>query len=119
MRILCADDEQVLLEMMTEFLHRMEHTVVTALDGQQALDAIMQEPDGFDLLISDERMPGVSGMELVERLREQGCGIPIILISGHNDAEMNRKALEYGVIDVLAKPFSLASLKTALDGLES
>ncbi len=114
MHILCVDDERPILELMVEFLQLMQHTVVSVEDGQRALEVISEDPDGFDLLITDERMPLVSGLELAKRLRDQGCMVPVILISGHNDEEMQQRAQRYGVVDVLAKPFSLASLNAVL-----
>ena len=73
-----------------------------------------------DCLIADVRMPGgISGLELQERLKAVNSGIPIILISAHDDGDARTKALRAGAIDFLQKPFSeellLGAIAAALD----
>ena len=67
-----------------------------------------------DCLIADVRMPGMSGLELQERLGAAGCSIPIVFISAHEDKEARVRGLRAGAIDFLQKPFSEDSLLGAI-----
>ena len=67
-----------------------------------------------DCLITDVRMPGMSGLELQERLSADGCSIPIVFISAHEDKEARARGLRAGAIDFLQKPFSEDSLLGAI-----
>jgi FixJ family two-component response regulator len=61
-------------------------------------------------LIADIRMPGMSGLELQEKLKAEGCRIPIIFITAHGDDEMRIQAMREGVVEFLSKPFNDAVL---------
>ena len=67
-----------------------------------------------DCLIADVRMPGMSGLELQDRLSAAGCSIPIVFISAHEDKEARARGLRAGAIDFLQKPFSEDSLLGAI-----
>src|ERR1044071_212501 len=67
-----------------------------------------------DCLIADVRMPGMSGLELQDRLSAAGCSIPIVFISAHDDNEARARGLRAGAIDFLQKPFSEDSLLGAI-----
>ena len=73
-------------------------------------------------IISDLRMPGIDGLELVRRLRSLGVDLPVIIITGHGDVALAGKALEAGAIDFLEKPFDdeavLASVRAAFSQQE-
>jgi FixJ family two-component response regulator len=70
-------------------------------------------------LISDIRMPGMSGLELQAKLNVEGCRIPIVFITAHGDAKMRMQALRAGAVEFLAKPFDdealLESVRAALE----
>jgi FixJ family two-component response regulator len=70
-------------------------------------------------LITDIRMPGMSGLELQAKLNAEGCSIPIIFITAHGDAKMRMQALRAGAVEFLAKPFDdealLESVRVALE----
>ena len=71
-------------------------------------------------LITDIRMPGISGLELQARLNEENCRIPTIFITAHDDAQMRMRALRAGAVEFLAKPFDdEALLETIRAALES
>jgi FixJ family two-component response regulator len=64
------------------------------------------DPDRHSCLVADIRMPGLSGLELQERLNEQRADVPIIFITGHGDVPMAVEAMRHGAVDFLQKPFS-------------
>ena len=68
-----------------------------------------------DCLIADVRMPGMSGLELQERLNAAGASVPIVFISAHDDKEARARGLRAGAIDFLQKPFSEESLLGAIN----
>ena len=72
-----------------------------------------------DCLITDIRMPGMSGLELQAKLNTEGCRIPIVFITAHGDAKMRMQALRAGAVEFLAKPFDdealLESVRAALE----
>jgi len=78
------------------------------------------EPGTRGCLILDMRLPGITGLELQQRLADQNWELPVIFISAHDDPEARATALRRGAIDYLPKPFScdqlLASVRRALDG---
>ncbi len=73
----------------------------------------------FDCIVSDVRMPGMSGLELVHHLKAQDVGVPIILITGHGDVDMAVAAIKVGAFDFIEKPFDearlLASIRNAVE----
>ena len=107
-KILIIDDEPAICESMQESLEFEGYDVQTATDprkGQQmALD------NHFDLIISDVKMPGIDGIELIHNLREQGIDSTICMMSAHGNVETAVKAIREGAFDFLEKPFMLDKL---------
>lgn len=70
-------------------------------------------------VVTDVRMPGMSGLDLVRRLKDTGVGLPVIVITGHGDVPMAVEAMRAGVVDFLEKPFAdttlIAAIRAALD----
>ncbi len=83
-----------------------------AENGIAALEGIIKNPP--DILITDIRMPGLDGLELVKRIREKGMDLEIILLSGYAEFEYARTAMRWGVKDYLLKPVELEVLKQTL-----
>lgn len=112
-RILLVDDEPGIRKALARALRREGHEVLTAPDGRQAL-AIAQR-DHPDLVITDIRMPGMDGLELLRRLRERRARVPAIVISAYATTETAVEAMRLGACDFLAKPFKLPELRVALE----
>lgn len=79
----------------------------------------LKEGNAPDLIISDIKMPGMDGLELLENLRLSGLfrGIPVMILSGHEDSSFERKALDLGAIAYIHKPFQPTHLIEIVDGL--
>ena len=101
-RVLIADDEPHVREMLRDFLGGRGYEVATAATGGQALDAVPTfQPD---VILIDMLMPDLSGTDVLAALRRAGVTVPVILMSGH------QAAAREGFFGVLMKPFNLRSL---------
>ncbi len=118
-RILIVDDEKTVNDMESRMLRRLGYEVVSKSGSQEALDAFRSEPAHFDLVLSDQTMPKMTGAALARELIEIRPDIPIILCTGHSDAIDEDKAKAMGIRGFLMKPLSLESLaKTVRELLE-
>lgn len=101
--VLLVDDDRQLLRATTQTLELADFAVAplgSAADALSRLDA-----DFAGVVVSDIRMPGMDGLQLVERIREFDAEIPVILVTGHGDIPTAVKAIQDGVYDFIAKPF--------------
>ncbi len=103
-KILIVEDESVVREMISTILEKWGYRVKLAEDGYSALKIINEED--FDLVITDVIMPGISGIELSERLKELGKDIKMLFMSGYSNNEKLYRRLDRGDIDFIQKPFS-------------
>jgi len=105
--VLVVDDDPVIMRLLEVNFEMEGYTVVTATDGQQALDEIAKQPP--DLVVCDIMMPVVNGLEVVETLRRSGDqaleGLPVILLSAKAQASEVQKGLDAGADDYITKPF--------------
>lgn len=106
-RILVVDDEKTVAFFLSETLDELgiEYQVQTACSGEDALKKITVE--SFDLIITDLRMPGMSGLELLSQVREISPGTRTILITAYGDDEVEAEARRLGVYDYITKPFQM------------
>jgi len=111
--VLVVDDEEFVLESAEQTLESVGYEVRTALDAAAALRVVSKNDDAIDLLITDLRMPGMSGLELIRTLRDQHPDLPIVAASGVADGRTD-EALEAGAQTFLAKPFTAEKLEAAL-----
>ena len=107
-KILVADDEQEIRNLLDHFLEGQGYEVVLASDGNQALKLAAEENP--QLIILDIKMPGLDGLEVCKRLKEkeQTKLIPVIVITGFEDNKM--QALDIGADDFVNKPFDMAEI---------
>lgn len=103
-RLLIVDDNEMNRDMLTRRLARLGHTVATAEDGHAALERIAQEP--FDLVLLNIMMPGIDGIEVLERLRQTHAPteLPVIMTTAKDAREDIVKALKSGANDYVTKP---------------
>jgi len=111
-RILIIDDDQRMLDALRRTLHRQsDDWAVTFLRRPEAAwEAMQQTP--YDAVVTDVRMPGVNGLELLERIRqsERTKDVPVVVLTGLNDRGLKEKALELGAADLLNKPVEAGQL---------
>lgn len=118
--ILVIDDEKNIREGLSAALELEGYSVRLAADGREGLAQI--EKGDIDLVITDLRMPGISGEEVLARVRGESPGIPVIVLTGHGSIDTAVDAMRNGAYDFLTKPLSLDRLtlivKRALAGRE-
>ena len=113
--ILVVDDEPTVQEALETFLRAEGYCVATAGSGKEALTRI--EEQEFDLIVADLVMPGMSGLEVLERSRSIAPAVGVILITGHATVETAIEALRKGAFDYLQKPFQLDALASCVERL--
>lgn len=108
MRILYVEDEERLASAVIHMLKKEHIAVDWTADGEEGLTMALR--GGYDCLVLDIMLPHVSGIEILEVLRQKGLTTPIIMLSALSEVEDKVKALEGGADDYLAKPFKTAEL---------
>jgi CheY-like chemotaxis protein len=108
--ILLVDDEETVLEVTKEILESLGYEVLSACNGQDAIDVYKQEGERIDLIILDMIMPGMGGGEAFEILKQMNPDIRIILSSGYSVDGQAKGIMEKGVKAFLQKPFRIHQL---------
>ncbi|MEL6347994.1 MAG: sigma-54 dependent transcriptional regulator [Myxococcota bacterium] len=111
-RILIVDDEPSIRKVLHAQLKRAGYDVTTAPDGAAAIARLEAEP--FALLISDLKMPGVGGMELLSFCKVNLPGLPVILITAHGTVDSAVEAIKIGAYDYITKPFDRDELQSVI-----
>ena len=112
-RILAIDDEDVIRMLVVEILEAAGHTVTGAESAERAL-ALLDQQD-FDLVVSDVVMPGLSGLELLQLVRERRASLPVVLVTGAGTYDTLSQALTRGAAGLVTKPFAHSDLQSAVD----
>ena len=111
-RILLVDDEQNILEIEKEMLEMQGYNVTAKNNAQEALKLFSEQPERFDLVITDMTMPYMTGDRLAEELRKICSDIPIILSTGYSELMSKDKAKSLGMKGFLMKPFTIRELSS-------
>jgi two-component system response regulator FixJ len=109
-----VDDDAAVRSGFSALFRSVGLPVTSFASGEAFLEAVDEHSLGC--LVVDVRMPGMSGLELQERLRDRGVGLPIILISAHGDVPMAVRAMKAGAIDFLEKPVNEQVLLDRVQG---
>jgi len=111
-KILVVDDEPAIVDLCTRFLTKEGYTVRTAPNGVKAMELFREEP--FDLLLTDIRMRGMSGLELIDGVKKHDPGVAIVVITGHGTINIAIESLKLGTLGFVIKPFTMDELLTAV-----
>jgi signal transduction histidine kinase/ActR/RegA family two-component response regulator len=112
--ILVVDDEEMVTTMTARLLERSGYAVVATTDPTEALEALLGDPGDFDCVVSDQTMPELTGIELIEALACKGVAVPVVLLSG-NLSGVEDKARSVGAAAVLRKPVERHDLIAAIE----
>ena len=119
--ILVVDDEtdveMLFRQQFRRELRQQRFVMDFVLSASQALDFLKATPDAGDLILilSDINMPGMTGLELLPRIRQMRPALPVIMITAYGDAETRRRALDAGATGLLTKPVDFPALKGEID----
>ena len=113
-RVLVIDDSQDIRDFLVENILRPKgFEVLTASDGLMGLElAIAKEPD---LMITDQQMPGLTGLQVLQKLRERNIDIPAILVTGEGSEDTAVRAFRLGIKDYIIKPIDADELSESVD----
>jgi CheY-like chemotaxis protein/anti-sigma regulatory factor (Ser/Thr protein kinase) len=113
--ILFVDDEKAIAELSKKALERQGYSVTIANSGKEALEIILASPYLFDILVTDYTMPGMTGLDLTEKVKRIRPGIPVILCSGYSDRIDENSAVTFGIKAFVSKPFDRHKLSIAIN----
>jgi len=117
-QIALIDDDEAVLDSLSLYFRSQEIATAGFSTAQEFLAALRQDRP-FDCIVSDVRMPGMSGLDLVRELKSRNIGTPIVLITGHGDVDMAVAAIKVGAANFIEKPFDesrlLASVREAIE----
>jgi CheY-like chemotaxis protein len=108
-RVAIIDDELDMNEVIVEYLATLGISAQSFTDAEKALEAI-GDGSGWNLILSDLRMPKMSGLEFLRRLNEAGVRVPVVFMSGHLEDSLKELALTSGARAVLLKPFDFKEI---------
>src|SRR5207302_1423979 len=113
--VLVADDNEVAQRLCRRVLEKAGHRVLTASDGQEAVNlALANSPD---MILMDVAMPGMDGLEAMRQIKAQKPGLTVVIASAHSMASDRERFLAAGADDVLSKPFKLTDLTGVVERL--
>lgn len=111
-KILVIDDDDSIRETLTNFLTRLNYDVISASNGREGVNiAIKENPD---IVISDLRMPYLSGLEVLEELQKFDSQIKVIIITAHDDMSTTIQVMQKGAYDFIEKPIEIERLKISV-----
>jgi PAS domain S-box-containing protein len=113
-RVLLIDDEAPVLAVTAEVLSRLGYEAVSFSDSHAALAAFEAAPEQFDVVVTDEVMPGLTGTGLARVFRHHRPDLPIVLMSGYSGASLTQDALAAGVRELLTKPLQSREMAATL-----
>jgi DNA-binding NtrC family response regulator len=110
--VLVVDDEKTVCNSCKKILAQEGYNVDTALSGEEALSKV--KGNGFDVLITDWKMPEIDGIEVASRIKKENPNIAVIMITGYPSVESSIKAIRAGISDYVPKPFTPEELSDAM-----
>jgi CheY-like chemotaxis protein len=111
-RVLFVDDEPMLAEMGQAMLERLGYTVTSRTSSLEALATFSNQPEAFDLVITDQTMPGMTGVDLARRMLQIRPQLPIILCTGYSTQISAENAQQYGIRGFALKPLTRKDIAT-------
>lgn len=112
-RILVLDDEQIVLDSVSRVLEGEDYQVVTCRKGEDAVEAL--KGGGFDVLITDMKMPGMDGLQAMEALAEVDPDLSMIMVTGYATIDTAVQAMKLGAVDYIKKPFTPEQLSELVE----
>jgi DNA-binding NtrC family response regulator len=111
-KVLLVDDEEEFVETLAERMRNRGMDVETSNSGSAALDLI--DDDSYDVVVLDLKMPGMDGLEALERIKKRRPEIQVVLLTGHATVEKGVEAMKRGALEFLEKPIDLSKLSEVI-----
>ena len=112
-KILVVDDDPVVGKSIGRVLSNKGYAVITAANGEEAMSKLANEH--YDLVFTDIKMPGISGLEVAERVKASQPWLPVVIITGYGSGAYEDRAAAAGVADFLRKPLSPEMIEASTD----
>jgi len=116
-RLLVVDDEPVISRVVSEQLRRLGYVVTSVNDPEEALELVAEDPEDFDLLLTDLQMPRMDGVELAARVARLRPQLPVVLSTGNRWSVSASTARAAGIREIVDKPFRIEELAHVLRGV--
>ncbi|EMJ92584.1 ATP-binding response regulator [Leptospira alstonii] len=116
MRILFLDDEEMIRDLFREIFGIL-HDLTLAGTAEEALEIC--KDNSFDLIVTDVRLPKMSGIDFISKLRDREVNTPFIVITGNQDIDISIRALRLGAVDFFIKPFRMDAIRQSLQKFEN
>jgi FixJ family two-component response regulator/anti-sigma regulatory factor (Ser/Thr protein kinase) len=113
--IAVVDDEEEIRSVLNKKLTKIGYNVITLDEAEGLLDILKNNEKAIDLVISDIKLPGMDGIELLRQIDRLETPIPVLLITGHGNIEHAIQALRYGALDFIRKPFDLSEITSSVN----
>lgn len=113
LRVLIVDDETSVRTLLSEVLQGQGYEVSVASSGEEAIDLARQKP--FEIVITDMRMPGISGVEVIQHVKNINSECCVIVITAYASVESAVEAIRRGAYDYITKPFNIATMRIIVD----
>ena len=107
-RLLIVDDEKSICDILSQYLQRSNYYVFVAGSGEKAIEIL--EENEIDLVLTDIKMPGISGVDLLKWVKERRQSVPVLITTGYPTLDTAIEALKLGAFDYLTKPFHLEEI---------
>ena len=104
-RILLIDDEEAIVDVVGQMLRGLGYKVVTETVSRSALWTFLKDPHAFDLVLSDQTMPGMKGTEMFTKIQSVRPELPFILSTGFSETETRESFLAMGIQELIMKPY--------------
>jgi DNA-binding NtrC family response regulator len=111
-KVLLVDDEEEFVETLAERMRSRGMEVATSNSGRDALELVEDEP--YDVVVLDLQMPGMDGIEVLERIKRRQPDIQVVLLTGHATVEKGVEAIKRGALEFLEKPIDISTLSEVI-----
>jgi DNA-binding response OmpR family regulator len=112
-RVLIVDDDTSIVELLQQYFESSGYHVEIALHGGDALTLIQHDPP--DVVLLDIAMPGMDGVQVLQRILALEAAPPVIIVTGHEEGTLAARTRAMGAVDYITKPFALARIGQAVD----
>ncbi|MGB3538376.1 MAG: response regulator [Mesorhizobium sp.] len=114
-KLLIVEDDESVRTLSARAFERAGHSVDVAEDGAQGLGLIIEAQGGYDIVVSDIRMPEMDGIEMAKAAAMKFPGLRIVLMTGYADQRERAEELNGIILDVVQKPFTLAEIRSRVE----